>query len=278
MLTHCRGRRQTCEAAVRKFSIACDVTHRDQVQEFVTDVQDTLGPIEVLVNNAGIIQSGPLECMTIDDFDRTMSTHFWGPLHTIEAVLPEMRRRRQGRIVNIASFGGLVAVPHLVPYCASKFALVGLSRGLRASLAGEGILVTTVCPGLMRTGSARNAEFKGRHRAEYAYFSISDSLPVVSIDARRAARQIVEGCRRGHAEVHPTLPAKLIGRLAALCPELSAYAMSLANSVLPSAGGIGTDSAPGHASESKWSPSWLTTLSDRAALENNEISLPRISA
>src|SRR5918997_1127581 len=112
-----------------------------------------------------------------------------------------LRRRGEGRIVNISSIGGKISVPHLVPYSASKFALVGLSEGLRAELLKDGVVVTTVCPGLMRTGSPRNALFKGRHRAEYAWFAISDSLPITSMMAERAARQIIDACRRGRAEL-----------------------------------------------------------------------------
>ena len=74
-------------------------------------------------------------------------------------------------------------MPHLLPYSASKFALVGFSEGLRAELAKDGIRVTTVCPGLMRTGSPPNAAFKGRHREEYAWFALSDALPILSISA-----------------------------------------------------------------------------------------------
>ena len=91
----------------------------------------------MLVNNAGIIQVGPLEHMTIDDFEEAMATHFWGPLFTILAALPHMRGRGGRRIVNISSIGGKIAVPHLLPYTASKFALTGLSEGLRAELAGR---------------------------------------------------------------------------------------------------------------------------------------------
>src|SRR6185503_4123757 len=122
------------------------------------------------------------------------------------AVLPEMRARREGRIVNITSIGGKISVPHLLPYSASKFALVGLSEGLRAELAKDGIVVTTICPGLMRTGSPRNATFKGQHRAEYAWFSIGDSLPVTAMSADRAARQILTACKRGEAEVVLSVP------------------------------------------------------------------------
>src|SRR5690606_33875253 len=110
---------------------------------------------------------------------------FWGPFYCIDAVLGGMRRRGEGRIVNVSSVGGRVGVPHMVPYCAGKFALVGFSESLRAELRSSGIRVTTVCPGLMRTGSPRNALFKGRHRAEYAWFAIADSLPLATISSER---------------------------------------------------------------------------------------------
>src|SRR5256714_1298474 len=124
-----------------------------------------------------------------------LAVHLWGPLYAMRAVVPQMRRQGGGRIVNIASIGGKIAVPHLTPYSASKFALVGLSDGMRAELAKDNILVTTVCPGLMRTGSPPNAHFKGRHRAEFTWFVLGDSLPLASIDARRAARHIITACR-----------------------------------------------------------------------------------
>ena len=174
----------------------------------VAAVNNRFGHIDVLVNNAGVIQVGPIEVMTHEDFELAMQAHFWGPLNTILAVLPSMRQRRQGRIVNISSIGGKVSVPHLVPYSASKFALVGLSKGLRAELMKDGIEVTTVCPGLMRTGSPRNADFKGQHRFEYAWFSISDALPLLTVSAENAARQIVHACKRGQAELVISIPAK----------------------------------------------------------------------
>ena len=89
-----------------------------------------------------------------------------------------MKRRGGGRIINIASIGGKIAVPHLLPYVASKFALVGLSEGLRAELARDRIYVTTVSPGLMRTGSHLNALFKGQHKKEFALFSVANASPL----------------------------------------------------------------------------------------------------
>ena len=232
------------------------------------------GTIDVLINDAGIIQVGPLQHLTIEDFENAMATHFWGPLFAILAVLPHMRRGGARRIVNISSIGGRVAVPHLVPYSASKFALTGLSEGLRAELAREGIRVTTVSPGLMRTGSTYNARFKGQHRREFAWFHLVDSIPGLSIDAKRAARQIIDACRHGDAELTITPPARLAVLLNAACPETMARMMSLTNWLLPSAAAEGGDEVrSGWQSVSRLIPSGVTRLSDRASAENNELPI-----
>src|SRR4051812_36808463 len=175
-------------------TLEADMTMREEVVLSVQTIEQHFGPLDILVNNAGTIAVGPLETMTIDDYRDSINTHFWGPYFATMAVLPSFQRRRQGRIVNISSIGGKISVPHLVPYSVGKFALTGFSEGLRSELLKDNIYVTTVCPGLMRTGSPRNALFKGNNEAEYAWFSISDALPVVSTGARRAARRIVNAC------------------------------------------------------------------------------------
>jgi NAD(P)-dependent dehydrogenase (short-subunit alcohol dehydrogenase family) len=252
-------------------AVTCDLTVQAQVEEMVDLVQRHLGQIDVLVNNAGIISVGPVEVMTVEDYQQAMETNYWGALYAILAVLPQMRARQEGRIVNITSIGGKISVPHLVPYSASKFALVGLSEGLRAELMKDGVVVTTICPGLMRTGSPRNATFKGQHRAEYTWFSISDALPLTSISAARAARRIVKACKRGEPEVVLSIQAKLATRFHGLFPGLTADLLGLANHLLPAPGGIGTAHAKGEASQSALSPSWLTALNEQAAEENNQI-------
>jgi NAD(P)-dependent dehydrogenase (short-subunit alcohol dehydrogenase family) len=267
-----RAREDLQRLGAEVLTIQCDVTNNDEVQQMIRVVTERFGRIDILVNNAGIIQVGPLEVMTFDDFQQAMKSHFWGPLQTILAVLPTMRERGEGRIVNISSIGGKISVPHLVPYCASKFALVGLSEGLRSELRKDGVLVTTVCPGLMRTGSPRNAEFKGRHREEYAWFSISDALPLTSISAERAARQIIEACRHGDAELIISVQAKLAVLFHGVFPGLSADILGVVNELLPRPGGIGALKAKGKESMSSWSPSWLTLLNERAAVMNNEIN------
>jgi short-subunit dehydrogenase len=251
--------------------VRCDVRNRQDVNDMVAAVNARFGNVDVLVNNAGVIQVGPLEVMTEEDFEQAMQAHFWAPLNTIMAVLPSMRQRKSGRIVNITSIGGKVAVPHLVPYSASKFALVGLSKGLRAELMKDGISVTTVCPGLMRTGSPRNAEFKGQHRFEYAWFSISDALPLLTVSAENAARQIVRACKRGQAELVISVPAKIAVLFESLFPDAMYQVLGVVNQLLPAPGGIGTQKAKGKESTSAWSPSWLTTLNEEAAVRNNEV-------
>jgi short-subunit dehydrogenase len=266
-----RARAELARRGTEVLAVPCDVTDRGQVEELVRSVLGHYGGIDVLINNAGVIQVGPVEVMTLADYEEAMKVHFWGPLYAMLTVLPPMRQRGAGRIVNVSSIGGKVSVPHLVPYGASKFALVGLSEGLRAELLKDGIYVTTVIPGLMRTGSPRNATFKGQHRAEYAWFSISDSFPFISMSADRAAAQIVRAFRRGDAEVILSLPAQAAVRFHGVFPGLTADLLGLANRLLPGPGGIGTGRALGKESTSALAPSWLTALTEQAARRNNEM-------
>jgi short-subunit dehydrogenase len=249
-------------------TVACDLTDADALERLVAEVTAQLGPIDCLINNAGIIQVGPMKHMMIDDYERAMATHFWAPLRLSLAVLPKMLERGAGRIVNIASIGGKIALPHLLPYTASKFALVGLSEGMRAELAKDRVLVTTVVPGLMRTGSPVNAQFKGRHRAEYAWFAAGDSSHLTAMQAERAARQIIGAMRRGQPEITLSFQAKLATRLFALAPSLMQRVVAVIDRLLPKPGGIAEASALG--SESR-RPSLLTRAGDRAALRNNEV-------
>ena len=253
-------------------TFVCDIRNRHEVNDTIERIVADFGLIDVLINDAGIIQAGPLNHMTVGDFEDAMATHFWGPLFAILAVLPHMRQGGARRIVNISSIGGRIAVPHLLPYGASKFALTGLSEGLHAELAQEGIRVTTVSPGLMRTGSTYNARFKGRHRSEFAWFHLADSIPGLSIDATRAARQIIDACRYGDAELTITLLARLAVLMNTACPATMARVMTMTNRLLPSAtDASGNEARSGWQSISRWVPSAVTTLSDRASADNNEL-------
>lgn len=253
-------------------SYPCDLTKPSQVKEMVRQVLTDRGNIDVLVNNAGIVQVAPFENQDPEDFEDSLDIHVWGPLHLVREVVPQMKRQGGGRIVNISSIGGLVAVPHLLPYCVGKFALTALSDGMRAELAKDHIRVTTVAPGLMRTGSHLNAYFKGNNRREFAWFSISDGFPLISVNSSNAARRVVEACRYGDPRLIITLPAKLLYLASALLPGAFSWGSKLAARLLP---------APvpprenrlrtGKESGSLLAPSVLTALADRAARRNNEI-------
>ena len=254
------------------FETVCDVRNQSEVKRMIDAVCNHYGQIDVLINNAGVIQVGPLEVQTQKDFEDAMAIHFWGAFYTMQAVLPEMKERGEGRIVNVSSIGGKISVPHLAPYSASKFALVGLSGAMRVELAKDNIQVTTVCPGLMRTGSHVNAVFKGQNEKEFAWFSIGNALPVSSVSAESAAEQIVEATRRGDAELIISVQAKLAAKANALLPELTVEISEMVNRILPSAGGIGKGHALGRDSTSFVSPSFLTALADKESYQNNELA------
>jgi NAD(P)-dependent dehydrogenase (short-subunit alcohol dehydrogenase family) len=250
----------------------CNITEREPIRQLVRTAIDWFGRIDVLVNDAGIIQVGPWATMRDHDFARALATHFWGPLWLTRAVASEMRRTGGGRIVNISSIGGLVGVPHLAPYCASKFALTGIGEVLRAELAKDGVVVVNVCPGLMRTGSALHALFKGNHEAEHAWFATGAALPLITTSAPRAARRIVRAIRRGEARVVLGWPAKLLWFAHAVAPGLVAATFELVNRALPTARDavLPGEAKTGADVRSDKLPRWLTTLADRAARENNE--------
>jgi short-subunit dehydrogenase len=267
-----RAAMQLREITDEILTIEADMTMREEAEAAVEKINQRFGPVDILVNNAGTIAVGPVETMTIDDYRSSLNTHFWGPYFATMAVLPAMQKRKAGRIVNISSIGGKISVPHLVPYSVGKFALTGFSEGLRSELLKDEIYVTTVCPGLMRTGSPRNALFKGNNEAEYAWFSISDALPLISMSAHRAARQVVNACARGDAEVVLSFPAKLAVKLHGMFPGATVDFLGMVNRLVPSPGGIGEAARTGKQSASKVSPSWITTLNERAAQENNQIA------
>jgi len=222
------------DTGARVLTFSCDVRDRKQVQETIDASVKLQGSIDVLINNAGVIQVGPFEDMQIEDYQNAMATHGWGPLYAILAALPHMRRQGGGRIVNISSIGGKISVPHLMPYSMSKFALAALSDGMRTELRKYGIFVTSVYPGLMRTGSDVFADFRGDKRRESAWFSFMATNPLFAINAQRAAHQIVEACRKGRLELIITTKAKLAAMAQGIAPNLVAKMFQLVDRFLPS--------------------------------------------
>ena len=242
------ARRELSERGADVLALRCDIRDRTAVDAAVKEILRQFGAIDVLVNNAGVIQVTPFEHARLEDFRDSLDTHFWGPLYLIRACLPLLEHGGRGRIVNIASIGGRVAVPHLMPYTVGKFALVGFSEALRAELAHHGVRVTTVTPHLMRTGSHRNVLVRGQHEKEATWFALGTATGLTAINADRAARQIVEAARAGRSSVSPGWMGRAAVLAHAIAPGLaSALAAAAVRFVLPSpstspSGALGFDS------------------------------------
>jgi NAD(P)-dependent dehydrogenase (short-subunit alcohol dehydrogenase family) len=236
---------QACDHLTRRggdtLPVECDLLEPMQIKQAVERIVDHFGGLDVVINNAGIIEVGPLAHMKRADFEKAMMLHFWAPYHIISEAIPQFRRRGGGRIVNISSIGGKIAVPHMAPYTASKFALAGFSDAIRAELARENIHVTTVTPGMMRTGSHGFAKFKGDYAAEYKRFTAASRLPFASISVERAARKILTACASGRSALVMPVSARLMIMANALFPNLFGRIMKMANASLPAPAGPGGD-------------------------------------
>jgi short-subunit dehydrogenase len=219
--------------ATEVLTIPCDLLESAQIQSAVRQTLQRFGRIDILINNAGIIEIGPIEHMQLKDFDRAMRLHFWAPFILYLLIAPHMRAKGGGHIVNISSIGGKIAVPHMTAYSASKFALAGFSDAMRPELAQDNIYVTTVTPGMMRTGSHIYAKFKGDHSAEYKWFDLSRKIPFASISVERAARKILNACRRGKPALIMPCSAYFIIAANALFPNLFGRVMRMLNRCLP---------------------------------------------
>jgi NAD(P)-dependent dehydrogenase (short-subunit alcohol dehydrogenase family) len=236
---------RSCDDLTRRggeaLPVECDLLEPMQIKQAMKRIVDHFGGLDVVINNAGIIEVGPLAHMKRGDFEKAMMLHFWAPYHIISEAIPHFRRRGSGRIVNISSIGGKIAVPHMVPYTASKFALAGFSDAIRAELARENIHVTTVTPGMMRTGSHGFAKFKGDYAAEYKRFTAASRLPFASISAERAAKKILTACASGRPALVMPVSARIMIMANALFPNLFGRIMIMANASLPSPAGPGGD-------------------------------------
>lgn len=250
----------------------CDVTDRAGIQAWVADVEERLGPVHVAITVAGVIQVGPGEDMTFEHFDQAIDIMLRGPINVARTVEPRMRARRSGRIGTVTSIGGMVSPPHLLPYATAKFGAVGFSDGLAASLAGSGVTATTIVPGLMRTGSQDQARFTGDAAKERAWFAVAASLPVLSMDAERAAARIVDGVLAGRPIVVLTPLAQVAIRVRGLAPGLTTVMMGLTNRLLPRATGSTRDVSGAEARQRRTWPlvERLTALGRRAQARYNE--------
>jgi NAD(P)-dependent dehydrogenase (short-subunit alcohol dehydrogenase family) len=265
-------------------AIPCDVGDRADAERMIREVEAELGPIDILVNNASIIEVGAVATLTPADVEAAMHADFWGTVYPTFAVLPQMRLRGRGRIVNVTSIGGRIPGPHLLPYTAAKFAATGFSEALHAELARDGVTVTTIVPWFMRTGSYLRALFKPPRTGEFSWFALGASLPLVTVDAERAAREIVGAIRRGDAERSVGILAVAAWRFHGLLPGVTARILGVANRLLPRSpvavgpGRPEVAAVSGEVAEAEASPfvEAATVLGREAATRLNERSEPPV--
>jgi short-subunit dehydrogenase len=146
--------------------IPTDVRDPDQVKNSIDKALEQYGAIDVLVNNAGIYVSGPVESFSLEEWHHAIDTNLCGYVHTIHAVLPHMLARSKGAIVNVSSIGGKVPIPYLVPYTATKFGVTGMTAAMHAELKPKGIHVCGIYPNLIKTSFTERAIFTGYDEAD----------------------------------------------------------------------------------------------------------------
>ena len=251
-------------------AVACDITRQESAGQLVDAARERYGRLDILVNNAGIIRVGPVQSTSPTDYEAALATMAMAPVRLALAALPVMRTQGHGRIVTITSIGGKLSVPHLLPYSTAKFAAVGFSEGLRAELGSGPVTVTTVVPGLMRTGSPVQASFHGDAAREYRWFALGDVTSLTSMSGPRAARQIVHALERGATEVTLSWQAKLLRLGHALLPGTTIRLLGLIDRLLPEA----NDGATRRGADLELPPS-IAALLRPATVQGRQPIIPR---
>jgi short-subunit dehydrogenase len=199
--------------------LAVDVTRRNEVRDAVHRALGDFGHIDILVNSAGILVPGPVESMNQDDLEKMVAVNLFGTLHTLQAVLPSMRTAGSGSIVNIASLAGRRGIPPLGGYCATKFAVVGLSEALRVELYGTGVRVSLVMPGVIDTPMVHEGDIKETPKGMFN--------PIVAMPVQWVTWAVLAAVVLGLAEVDVPPGAAVAEKLAALFPGFTDTALAL---------------------------------------------------
>lgn len=232
--------RERCATPESVAIVVADISVQEDVERLIADATARFGRVDILVNNVAAIYAGPALDQNLENIEHALRTNLGGTILTTRAVLPQMLARGKGRIVNISSIAGKAPIPHMLPYSVSKFAIVGYSQTMRTELLGKGIRVTTVCPGLMRTGSSPFVFLTGDREKEYRWFSASERTPVWAVSSSRSAKHIVNAAATGRAELIIAPQAWIAARANALAPGLTSRIVSWINDLfLPAPNGDG---------------------------------------
>ncbi|MCP3136455.1 SDR family NAD(P)-dependent oxidoreductase [Pyxidicoccus xibeiensis] len=230
------------------FGAPCDATDAQQVRAFVEQVLARFGTIDVLVNNAGQCFAGPASQLEAETVEKALRGIFWVQFHPTMAVLPHMRSRRFGRIVNITSIAGKLPVAHQAAYTAGKHALTGWSETLAIELEREGIRVSTLTPPPLRNGAPLNVHFNGSAEEEFLWFTRVLTSRLATTTADRTARAVVDAAEHGDRERTISAISWLGARVQGVSPNLMTGFMALLERWQPPQGALGETSKmrPGH--------------------------------
>lgn len=216
-------------------SVTCDVSDKNETDRLIKEVINHFGKLDIIINNAGIIQVAPMEAFSLEQYKKAMDIMYWGIANITFSALAHMKARQEGHIVNVTSIGGKVSVPHLLPYCAAKFAATGFSEGCASELRKDNIYVTTIIPGLMRTGSYVNAFFQKGNRKEFKLFSLMSTAPVLTLSADNAAKKIIKAIKEKRSFKVLGFQAQTLMELDHFFPNLMTWAFSRVSQMVPAA-------------------------------------------
>ncbi|GAA3229850.1 SDR family oxidoreductase [Actinocorallia longicatena] len=185
----------------KAFAAALDVTDNEAVAAFYNQVATDHGSLDLVFNNAGIAIGGLAEELTMDHWNRAIDINLKGVIHGVDAAYRIMIKQGSGHIVNTASLAGLVPMPMGIPYTATKHAVVGLSLGLRAEAAGNGVKVSVVCPGFVDTPllATVNDGLPDTALSSKPGTDVKDTVPGRLYTAEKLARDIMKGVKRNDA-------------------------------------------------------------------------------
>lgn len=202
-----------------------DVTDKDAVRRCVEDFAQSQGGLDYIFNNAGILVVGDARHMSYEDWDNVINVNLKGVVNGVFAAYPIMIRQGYGHIVNTGSLAGLLPSPTAVPYCASKFAVVGLSQSLRAEARRYGVKVSAICPGFISTPMADNSKFVGEMNREKS----NDSVKLVGgyITPDELARRALKGVGRNQALIVIPTKIRILASVLRRLPELGTLFTSL---------------------------------------------------
>ncbi|MBR8740187.1 SDR family oxidoreductase [Nocardiopsis sp. MG754419] len=257
---------------VEAHGVVCDVTDPEEIEALLDAAVTRFGRLDVVVNSAGTMRVGPQETHSDADFAQAMDIMFWGPFHLSRAAVERMRAAGGGTLVNVTSIGAYLSVPHMLPYSVAKHAWAALSEGLAAETGGTGVRVTTVAPGLMRTGSHKGVVFSGDPEREYAWFALAAGLPLLSVSAEHAARSIVHAAATGRGFLVVSPVARLGMAMHGVAPGLTQRIMRLAGRALPTALDPAEERSGAEAADSRVGRlvDTVTVLNERAGRRMNQ--------